>query len=181
MQLKIIEIPTLGWLKLKRFQPSFIAGDYEKTDAGRDWGQEEKGMTEDEMAGWHHWLDGCVFEWTLGDGDGQGDQVCCNSWGRTESDTTERLNWCKMILNILGIRASLVAQLVKNLPVMQETWVQSLGWEDPLEKGTATHSSILAWRIPWTCIVHGVAKSRTRLSDFHFTWWFLIKLSIYLP
>ena len=45
---------------------------------------------------------------------------------------------------------SLVAQLVKNLPVMQETWVQFLGWEDPLEKGKATHSSILAWRIPWT-------------------------------
>jgi len=45
--------------------------------------------------------------------------------------------------------ASLVAQLVKNLPTMQETWVQSLGWEDPLEKGKATHSSILAWRIPW--------------------------------
>ena len=45
--------------------------------------------------------------------------------------------------------ASLVAQLVKNLPAMQETWVQSLGWEDPLEKGKATHSSILAWRIPW--------------------------------
>ena len=44
---------------------------------------------------------------------------------------------------------SLVAQLVKNLPVMRETWVQSLGWEDPLEKGTATHSSILAWRISW--------------------------------
>ena len=46
--------------------------------------------------------------------------------------------------------ASLVAQLVKNLPAMRETWVQSLGWEDPLEKGKATHSSILAWRIPWT-------------------------------
>ena len=46
-------------------------------------------------------------------------------------------------------KASLVAQLVKNPPVMRETWVQSLGWEDPLEKGKATHSSILAWRIPW--------------------------------
>ena len=46
--------------------------------------------------------------------------------------------------------ASLVAQLVKNLPAMQETWVQSLGWENPPEKGKATHSSILAWRIPWT-------------------------------
>ena len=63
--------------------------------------------------------------------------------------------------------ASLVAQLVKNLPAMQETWVQSLGWEDPLEKGKATHSSILAWRIPWTT-VHGVANSQTRLSDFCF-------------
>ena len=66
--------------------------------------------------------------------------------------------------------ASLVAQLVKNPPAMRETWVQSLGWEDLLEKGKTTHSSILAWRIPWTvCIVHGVAKSRTQLNDFHFT------------
>ena len=47
-------------------------------------------------------------------------------------------------------RASLVAQLVKNLPAMRETWVQSLGWEDPLEKGKTTHSSVLAWEIPWT-------------------------------
>ena len=47
-------------------------------------------------------------------------------------------------------RASLVAPMVKNLPAVRETWVQSLGWEDPLEKGMATHSSILAWRIPWT-------------------------------
>ena len=62
--------------------------------------------------------------------------------------------------------AYLVAQLVKNPPAMQETQVRSLGWEDPLEKGTATHSSILAWRIPWT--VHGVTKSWTQLSDFHF-------------
>ena len=63
--------------------------------------------------------------------------------------------------------ASLIAQLVKNLPAMQEILVQYLCWEDPLEKGKATHSSILAWRIPWT--VHGVAKTRARLSDFHFT------------
>ena len=49
-------------------------------------------MTEDEMAGWHHGLDGCEFEWTLGVGDGQGGLVCCNSWGHKESDTTVRLN-----------------------------------------------------------------------------------------
>ena len=61
--------------------------------------------------------------------------------------------------------ASLVAQLVKNPPAMQETWVQSLGWGDPLEEGKATLSSILAWRIP--CTVHEVAKSGIRLSDFH--------------
>ena len=62
--------------------------------------------------------------------------------------------------------ASFVAQLLKSLSAMWETWVRSLGWEDPLEKGKATHSSILAWRIPW--IVHGVTKSRTRLGNFHF-------------
>ena len=63
------------------------------SDAGRDWGQEEKGMTEDEMAGWHHRLHGREFEWTLGVGDGQGGLVCCGSWGRKESDMTEWLNW----------------------------------------------------------------------------------------
>ena len=62
-------------------------------DAGRDWGQEEKGTTEDEMAGWHHWLDGRESQWTLGVGDGQGGLVCCDSWGHKESDMTERLNW----------------------------------------------------------------------------------------
>ena len=62
-------------------------------DAGRDKGQEEKGTTEDEMAGWHHRLDGREFEWTPGDGDGQGGLVCCDSWGRRELDMTERLNW----------------------------------------------------------------------------------------
>ena len=62
------------------------------SDAGRDWGQEEKGMTEDEMAGWHHQLDGHEFEWIPVVGDGQGSLVCCDSWGCKESDTTERLN-----------------------------------------------------------------------------------------
>ena len=64
----------------------------ENSDAGRDWGQEEKGTTEDEMAGWHHWLNGSESEWTPGVGDGQGGLACCESWGRKESDTTE-LNW----------------------------------------------------------------------------------------
>ena len=62
-------------------------------DAGKDWRQEEKGMTEDEMVGWHHRLDGHGFGWTLGDGDGQGGLVCCGSWGHKELDKTEKLNW----------------------------------------------------------------------------------------
>ena len=81
------------------------------SDAGRDWGQEEKGMTEDEMAGWHHWLNGRESGWTPGVGDGQGGLACCDSWGCKESDMTERLNWTE--------------------------WL-------------ATHSSVLAWRIPGT-------------------------------
>ena len=66
------------------------------SDAGRDWGQEEKGMTEDETAGWHHWLNGRESEWTPGVGDGQGGLACCNSWGCKESETTERLNWTEL-------------------------------------------------------------------------------------
>ena len=68
------------------------------SDAGRDWGQEEKGMTEDEMAGWHHWLDGHESQWTPGVGDGQGGLACCDPWGRKESDTTEWLIWSDVIL-----------------------------------------------------------------------------------
>ena len=66
------------------------------SDSRRGWGQEEKGMTEDEMAGWHHQLDGREFEWTPGVGVGQGDLACCSSWGRKESDKTERLNWTEL-------------------------------------------------------------------------------------
>ena len=82
--------------------------------------------------------------------------------------------------------ASLVAQTVKRLPAMQETQVQSLGREDPLEKEMAMHSSILAWKTPWTeepgrlHTVRGVAKSRTRLSDFTFTFILIIGLPSWL-
>ena len=62
------------------------------TDAGKDWRQEEKGRTEDEMAGWHHWLKGYEFEWTPGVGDGQRGLVCCSPWSCKESDMTEWLN-----------------------------------------------------------------------------------------
>ena len=65
-------------------------------DAGKDWRQEEKGTTEDEMVGWHHRVDGHEFEQVLGVGDRQGSLVCCSPWGRKESDTTEWLNWTEL-------------------------------------------------------------------------------------
>ena len=71
-------------------------------DVGKDWGQEEKGTAEDEIAGWCHRLDGCEFEWTLGVGDGQGGLVCYDSWGSKESDTTEQLNWTELNPQSLG-------------------------------------------------------------------------------
>ena len=80
-------------LKLQYFghlMQSWLIG--KDPDAGRDWGLEEKGTTEDEMAGWYHWLDGRESEWTPGVGDGQGGLVCWDSWVHKESDRTERLN-----------------------------------------------------------------------------------------
>ena len=81
-----------GWMKRKL--ESRLLGD----DAGRDWGQEEKGMTEDEMAGWHHWLDGHEFEEVPGIGDGQGGLAYCNSWGcRVGHDWATEMNWYHFI------------------------------------------------------------------------------------
>ena len=73
-------------------------------DAGKDWGQEEKGTTEDDMVGWHHWHNGHGFRWTLGVGEGQGGLACCSSWGRKELDTTERLNWTELKESIINTK-----------------------------------------------------------------------------
>ena len=86
------EAPILWPLDLK----SWLIG--KDPDAGKDWGQEEKGMTEDEMVGWHHRLNRHEFGWTPGVGDGQRGLVCCGSWGHKESHTTERLNWTECCL-----------------------------------------------------------------------------------
>ena len=83
LSMGILQARILEWV-------AYLIG--KDSDAGRDWGQEEKGTTEDEMAGWHHQLDGHESGWTPGVGDGQGGLVCCNSWGRKESDTTEQLS-----------------------------------------------------------------------------------------
>ena len=88
-------------LKLQYFGCSCEELTYWKvSNAGRDWGQEETGTTEDEMAGWHHSLDGHESEWTPGVGDGQRGLTCCDSWGHKESDMTEQLNWTE--LNEIG-------------------------------------------------------------------------------
>ena len=94
-----LEGPMLK-LKLQYFGPSDAKNwlIWKDPDAGKDWRQEEKGMIKDEIVGWHHWLNGHEFEWTPGDGDGQGGLVCCNSWGHRESDTTEQLNWTELYL-----------------------------------------------------------------------------------
>ena len=88
-------------------------------DAGKDWGQEEKGTTEDEMVGWHHWLNGRGFGWT----DGQGGLACCGSWGCKESDTTDLLNWTEylfinkwMCLGPSGVKTEKMSEL---------SWIQS--------------------------------------------------------
>ena len=83
------ETPVL-WLPHAK---SWLIG--KDSDGGRDWGHEEKWTTEDEMAGWHHQLDGHESKWTPGVGDGQGGLACCDSWGRKELDMTERLNWTR--------------------------------------------------------------------------------------
>ena len=83
-------------LKLQYFRHLMLT-HWKDSDTGRDWGQEEKGMTEYEMAGWHHQLNGRESEWTPGVGDRQGGLACCNSWGRKELDSTEWLNWTELM------------------------------------------------------------------------------------
>ena len=116
-------------------------GSLEKTLMLGGIGVSKKRGQEDEMAGWHHQLDGHESEWTLGVGDGRGGVACCSSWGHKESDTTGRLNWTELNWSDW---ASLVAYMVNNLPAMHRPGF------DPPKKGMATHSSIFAWKIPWT-------------------------------
>ena len=99
------------------------------SDAGRDWGQEEKGTTEDEMAGWPHRLNGHEFGWTPGVGDGQGGLACCSSCGRKESDTTERLNWLTGPTyheSYLCLLCNLLSSLDHTMPVGSLLWPDSM-------------------------------------------------------
>ena len=96
------------------------------SDAGRDWGQEEKGTTEDEMAGWHHWLNGHEFEWTPGISDTQGGLACCDSRGHKESDMTERLNWTEGRFTPLSLLN--VSCLCGCFGTMQPCWSSPVCW-----------------------------------------------------
>ena len=95
------------------------------SDAGRDWGQEEKWTIEDEMAGWHHWLDGHESEWTPGVDDWQGGLASCNSWGHKESDMTEQLNWTELNWMVLyyyifwfGVHSCNLSSYLALFPIM---------------------------------------------------------------
>ena len=103
----------------------------EDPDAGKDWRQEEKGTTDNEMVGWYHRLDGHEFEQAPGVGDGQGNLACCSPRGHKEPDTTEGLNWPEVCLTRKVMWSDLHLRLT-----------------DPLEEGIEAHSNILAWRIP---------------------------------
>ena len=93
-------------------------------DAGKNWGQEEKGTTEDEMVGWHHRLNGHGFGWTLGVGDGQGGLACFGSWGCKESDTTEHLNWTELNMNVYSSMPH--HQMMDKFQLSCSAWVNNL-------------------------------------------------------
>ena len=112
-------------------------------DTGKDWGQ-EKGMTEDQMVGWHQWLDGHEFEQALGVGDGQGSLACCGSWGHKELDMAEQLNWPELLYSIvldfaihshesaMGVHVSLPPEIPSHLsPPHPSELSQNTGFECP--------------------------------------------------
>ena len=123
------------------------------SDAGRDWGQEEKGMIEAGMDGWHHQLDGHEFEWTPGVGDGQGGLTCCDSWGRRESDTTELPNWTELtdIAEQLCCCYLMKASII--WPVDANSWLigkdydagKDWGQKEKRTSGAWHHHGMMAW------------------------------------
>ena len=130
--------PRISWeemmLKLKPHAKSWLIG--KDSDAGRDWGLEEKGQTEDEMAGWHYRLHGHEFELTPGVGDGQGGLACCNSWGCKESDMTEWLNWTELnhISEIFG--------QINGILYREETWKAHSCFPGPRPKVSVSPSNV---------------------------------------
>ena len=126
-------------------------------DAGKDWGQEEKGTTEDEMVGWHHRLDGHGFGWTLGIGDGQGGLACCDSWGRRESDMTQRLNWTvKYLISdwIFSVQCALCCSCLSHIGLgdvdFKADFRTSLCWLISADKGPLSFLPLTTCMTLWT-------------------------------
>ena len=121
-----------------------------KTDAGNDWRQEEEGTTEDEMAGWHHWLDGREFERTPAVGDGHKGLACCNSWGRKELDTTEWMNRTELKPTIYS------ETLIQNFRT-QHIWINLFfkdKYRSPIRKGEAL--LYLEWSMNYICWLYNL-------------------------
>ena len=143
------------------------------SDAGRDWGQEEKGTTEDEMAGWHYWLYGREFEWTPGVGDGQGDLACCDSWGCKESDTTERLNWTELNWSKKGLGQPSIFWISQRFLISLFFTIQRYTLTTGLSKKPKLRISIsrlrlgTAWCTPHhaVCLVNKETRNRRRHKD----------------
>ena len=136
------------------------------SDAGRDWGQEEKGTREDEMAGWHHWLNGHEFGWTPWVGDGQGGLVCCDSWGHKESDTTEQLNWTELNISHYYFLWHMIPDNGKrNAGSIQNKRGDS---KSPFHMDPATLFT-LRLHLRWNMIA-SILRSNTGASRWHFTW-----------
>ena len=122
-----------------------------ESDSERDWGQEEKWMTEDEMAGWDHWLDGRESEWTPGVGDGQGGLVCWDPWGCEESNMTEWLNWTELVCSVTQLSLILHSSIDYSFP------------------GSSAHGILQVRILVWVGIFYSRGPSQPR-DQIHFFW-----------
>ena len=153
-------------LKLQYFRHLMLT-HWKDSDTGRDWGQEEKGMTEYEMAGWHHQLNGRESEWTSGDGDGQGGLTCCDWWGHRELDTTDRLKWTE--LNWYPVLGLPIALVVKNLTARAgdkrnsefDHWVGKTPWRKAWQPIPVFFPGKCMDSGTWRATVHSIGESYT--------------------
>ena len=132
------------------------------SDTGRDWGQEEKGTTEDEIAGWHHGLDGHESEWALGVGDGQGG---CDSWGRKESDTTERLNWTELKQTANSLENSLMLGKTEGRRRGCQRIRRLEGIADAMNMNLGKLQETVRDREAWSASIHGQRVGRTWTAE----------------